>query len=573
MAYKLLNKDDTPMRIGDHDVFASPRGGCLKAVDKGRRLLHMIGTDEGVDRDGDIIEVKGWMLENYLKNPVFLWMHDRSGVPLGASQKITRRRNPSRLEFLVKFPSEGVFPFADLILDLFNEKVLNASSVSFMIYEAEDIKREELIDLIGEANISPMMWKPRRYKRQELLELSAVSIPANPRALQVDASFGKAISSYAMSKGIETDDSLLDIVLNQRFIEVDEKVKERTMNEIEELTVKGAELEEEGPEMVQVPKEYEEILKPYPNEHACRLNSPSKYDSFNRKNCAQKHNGKCIDVIYGIKDGKSEIQALRFKKDIWTESAARTVCRDRGGTFEAAADNAMEPDAAYSKEGFLQTDGEKPYKGEYGVTIGNLNDYSEFVRKNKVFDHEGKRVDVIYGLKGDESAVPIEYRLRVSEWDEQAAKNFCESKGGDFEPAAEYKKYTEEELKEIAITGTAFIEEIRELDSELADEIERLVGKELVGVKLPMSTRDDVGSELAEMKSKLSELTEAVKQIAAKSEEKKGLQLKTSSHINAHELMLFGEDDVYKARKQRRRGVIKQLTNVVEKLSSEIDRR
>ena len=78
------------------------------------------------------------------------------------------------------------------------------------------------------------------------------------------------------------------------------------------------------------------ILEPYPNEHACRLNSPGKYDRFARKNCEQKHSKKCIDVIYGIKAGKSEIQALRYKTKIWGASAAKSHCKSRKGTFEPA---------------------------------------------------------------------------------------------------------------------------------------------------------------------------------------------------------------------------------------------
>lgn len=75
---------------------------------------------------------------------------------------------------------------------------------------------------------------------------------------------------------------------------------------------------------------------PYPNEHACRLKDPSGFDKFNRENCAQKHNDKCIDVIYGIKEGKSAIQALRYPKDTWTASAAKSHCESRDGAFEAA---------------------------------------------------------------------------------------------------------------------------------------------------------------------------------------------------------------------------------------------
>ncbi len=75
---------------------------------------------------------------------------------------------------------------------------------------------------------------------------------------------------------------------------------------------------------------------PYPNEHACRLESPDKYDSIRRENCAERDDGRCIDVLYGILDGESERQALRYPKDTWNESDARAHCRDEGGTFEPA---------------------------------------------------------------------------------------------------------------------------------------------------------------------------------------------------------------------------------------------
>lgn len=52
---------------------------------------------------------------------------------------------------------------------------------------------------------------------------------------------------------------------------------------------------------------------PYPNEHAARLHDPSKYDEFRRMHPKGFPEG--VDAILGIKDGKSEIQAIRAKKD------------------------------------------------------------------------------------------------------------------------------------------------------------------------------------------------------------------------------------------------------------------
>ena len=55
--------------------------------------------------------------------------------------------------------------------------------------------------------------------------------------------------------------------------------------------------------------------RPYPNEHAARLTDPQQYDSFARENDAF---GDGIDAIYGIKDGVSELQAIRFEKEKWS---------------------------------------------------------------------------------------------------------------------------------------------------------------------------------------------------------------------------------------------------------------
>jgi hypothetical protein len=66
------------------------------------------------------------------------------------------------------------------------------------------------------------------------------------------------------------------------------------------------------------------------------LNDPGQYDRFRRANCDEKVDSKCIDVIYGIKDNKSEIQALRYPKEHWSADDARAHCEKRKGKFEAA---------------------------------------------------------------------------------------------------------------------------------------------------------------------------------------------------------------------------------------------
>jgi len=63
------------------------------------------------------------------------------------------------------------------------------------------------------------------------------------------------------------------------------------------------------------------VIIPYPNEHSARLKSPGKYIRFRRQN---DKFGSGIDAIFGItKDGKAELQAIRFDKTKFTVSQAR----------------------------------------------------------------------------------------------------------------------------------------------------------------------------------------------------------------------------------------------------------
>lgn len=74
---------------------------------------------------------------------------------------------------------------------------------------------------------------------------------------------------------------------------------------------------------------------PYPNEHAVRLNPPGKYERIRRQN---DKFGSGIDAIFGIKAGKTELQALRFDAGKFSVSQVRAWLKAHkyGGTVEAA---------------------------------------------------------------------------------------------------------------------------------------------------------------------------------------------------------------------------------------------
>ena len=68
-----------------------------------------------------------------------------------------------------------------------------------------------------------------------------------------------------------------------------------------------------------------EMERPYPNEHAARLKDPGQYDSLRRVN---DEGGNGVDFIYGIKEGTTEVQAIRFRSSVFTAAEARTWLAD-----------------------------------------------------------------------------------------------------------------------------------------------------------------------------------------------------------------------------------------------------
>lgn len=145
----------------------------MKMMGDASRVIQFTGTLETTDRMGDVIEAKGWELGNYVKNPVYLWDHDPSLPPIGKTLKMEQRGNA--LIFDVEFAPAEVNPFADRIFRSYKEGFLSAVSVGFIPKEVEAIR-----DAKG-------VMTGFRIKKQELLELSAVSIPAHQDALAASA--------------------------------------------------------------------------------------------------------------------------------------------------------------------------------------------------------------------------------------------------------------------------------------------------------------------------------------------------------------------------------------------------
>ena len=145
----------------------------VEVKEVGDRILEIAGSTEDKDRMGDIIRASGWKLKNFKKNPVFMWAHNYDDPPIGRANKVWIDKETKRLMFNVEFAPPETYEFADTIYKLYKGGFLHATSVGFMPLDWEG-KDEE--------NPYPK-WEDNVYTSQDLLELSAVPVPANPNAL------------------------------------------------------------------------------------------------------------------------------------------------------------------------------------------------------------------------------------------------------------------------------------------------------------------------------------------------------------------------------------------------------
>jgi len=148
--------------------------GEIRAMDHDTQTLTMVISTETKDRDGDIIEAKGWELDPYRTNPVVLFAHDYRSPPVAKTLNIEVKRKK-----LVAEMQFAPTPFGQELWQLYAGGFMRAASVGFVPKKWVDIEPEE----DGSDVQSPLQRGGRRYKQQELLEYSLVPVPSNPDAL------------------------------------------------------------------------------------------------------------------------------------------------------------------------------------------------------------------------------------------------------------------------------------------------------------------------------------------------------------------------------------------------------
>ena len=146
-------------------------GGLQETIGRetgGAGVMTFVVSSEEVDRHGDVVSAAGWQLAAYRQNPVFLWAHDYTRPVIGRAAAVWPEPGLllARMEFA---PTD----FAAEVAALYRSGYQQGVSVGFKPLRYAERRQETTGAFLG-----------IRFLEQELLEVSAVPVPANRQALR-----------------------------------------------------------------------------------------------------------------------------------------------------------------------------------------------------------------------------------------------------------------------------------------------------------------------------------------------------------------------------------------------------
>jgi len=157
--------------------------------DEGERAVIAYITTNTKDRDNEIVEPSGALLDDYRKNPIVLFGHNYRDLPIGKNLWI--KADKKGLIAKTQYANHDI---ADRIYQYRKDGFPMAQSIGFIPVVVEDY--DENHDEWRKNGVR------RRYKKWILLEYSDVPVPSNPDALQI-----------AVSKGLVPPEKINDYVI------------------------------------------------------------------------------------------------------------------------------------------------------------------------------------------------------------------------------------------------------------------------------------------------------------------------------------------------------------------------
>jgi HK97 family phage prohead protease len=131
-------------------------------------------TTSTIDRMGESIDTQGITTDAYMQNPVVLYGHDYSALPIGKTTKLSQFKNKMQATFQLAIKE---YSFAQTVADLIKGGYLNAVSIGGVVRQWNESYTE--------------------IQAMEMVEFSVVPVPANGEALITGRSLEKMTGKSA----------------------------------------------------------------------------------------------------------------------------------------------------------------------------------------------------------------------------------------------------------------------------------------------------------------------------------------------------------------------------------------
>ena len=172
-----------------------------KDPDTGEVVLRQkfIITSNRRDRDRDIVDPSGAMTDDYANNPVVLWAHQYTELPLARSIEMERIKQASvdkdvntvenhSITALVTYVPDSIYQknwtgmTGSMVYGMYKAGFLNAVSIGFDPWEYVPIEEKDLNKTPSEL-LDLMAAGGTKFTKWDMLEFSFVPVPSNPSAL------------------------------------------------------------------------------------------------------------------------------------------------------------------------------------------------------------------------------------------------------------------------------------------------------------------------------------------------------------------------------------------------------
>lgn len=176
-----------------------------------------VASSSAEDRHGEVVDVKGWDLNNFNQAPRLLWAHDHNEPAIGKVTKTWFEGDGDNKKLMFEAVFQEVTEKARAVKELVKQGFINTFSVGFQ----------------------PLEMDGNTITKSELLEISVVNVPANPDAMALAyKSLKKAGFDKKVIKDVGIDSMADDVVEIRSELSKIKEVAERAERQAE-LAVKG----------------------------------------------------------------------------------------------------------------------------------------------------------------------------------------------------------------------------------------------------------------------------------------------------------------------------------------------